>query len=395
MPLVAHAVILGDMSENAERFDAVVIGASFAGLAAAGQLAGAGRVLLVDRAPPGEGETSACGTLLAVLERLDALEALEQVHPTLAINAAGRRMKVASVFPFATFDYRTLCRILAERLDGVEIAVAPFGGVEAGRVLCVGDRRVTAAVLVDASGSRALLSRALGAPPLSDEHVSFGLETRHGHGGCDLEFWVRPEERPDGVFWAFPAGGQVREGVASYRGETRGLRDELARFAHEDQFPARAVHGGRFPARLGDPVWAGVFVVGDAAGQCLPLTGEGIRPALVFGQEAGRRARRVLEGRASLDEALGGYRAAVLSHRRAYRRLERLQTGMLKVPLWMLPPVVRVFASGPLARAVQRSYWAVADPDTLEVRPGVRSTVRVPPEQCATGPAAALRRRTT
>ena len=120
--------MLGDMTENVDCYDAVVIGASFAGLAAAGQLAGARRVLRV------------------------------------------------------------------------------------------GDRHVTADVLVDASGWRALLSRALGAPPLSDEHVSFGLETRHGHGGCDLEFWVRPEERPDGVFWAFPAGGQVREGVASYQG---------------------------------------------------------------------------------------------------------------------------------------------------------------------------------
>ena len=97
----------------------------------------------------------------------------------------------------------------------------------------------------------------------------------------------------------------------------------------------------------------------------------------------------------SLVDALSGYRDAVLCHRRTYRVLERLQAGMLKVPLWTLPPVVGVFASGPLAGAAQRSYWAAADPDTLEVSPGVRSTVRVPPERCATGPAAGLGNRAT
>ena len=256
---------------------------------------------------------------------------------------------------------------MVDRLDGVEILVAPFTGVDTDRVLRVGDRRVTARVLFDASGWRALLCRALGAAPPSAERMSFGLETSHGHGGCDLEFWVRPEERPDGVFWAFPAGGQVREGVASYRGQTRGLRGELAGFAHEDQFPARAVHGGMFPARLRDPVWAGVFAVGDAAGQCLPLSAEGIRPAIVFGQEAGRRARQVLEGRVSLGEALGGYRASVLRHRRMYRQLERLQAGMLNVPLWALPAIQRRIACrSPRLLPRARSHW-VADPDTIEV----------------------------
>ena len=388
MRVPATPVHREDVAEIADRYDAVVVGASFAGLAAAGQLAGAGRVLLVGRTPPGEGETSACGTLLAVLERLDALDALEQIHPTIVINAAGQRVSFAPAYPFATFDYRTLCRILAARLEGVELSIAPFRGVEDGRVLQVGDRRVTGRVLIDASGWRAVLVRALDGPAPDDKHVSIGIETRHGHGGCDLEFWARPPERPDGVFWAFPAGGHVREGVASYAGRTRGLRGELARFAHEGEFPARAVHGGVFPSRLRDPVRAGVFVVGDAAGQCLPLTGEGIRPALVWGQEAGRQARGVLEGRSSLEAALATYRAAVLRHLLEYRLLEWFQRGLLRLPLATLPPIIRAFASGPIARIAQRAYWTVADPGTLEVRPGVASEVRIAPEQCAGGAAA-------
>lgn len=61
-------------------WDAVIVGASFAGLAAAIELSAAGRVLLLDRAEVGEGETSACATPLGVLEHLQALEAVEQVH---------------------------------------------------------------------------------------------------------------------------------------------------------------------------------------------------------------------------------------------------------------------------------------------------------------------------
>ncbi|MBI2706568.1 MAG: NAD(P)/FAD-dependent oxidoreductase [Actinobacteria bacterium] len=371
-----------------EDYDAVIIGASFGGLAAAAQLQGTGRVLLADRQAPGDGETSACGTLLAVLERLDALDALEQVHPTIAINAGKRRIGFQPAYPFATFDYRTLCKILASRLPDVEIAVAPFGGRDDDGALRVGDRRVKAPVLIDASGWRAVLARTYGAPPSDSTHRSVGMELRHGHGGCNLEFWARPDDCPDGVFWAFPAGGEVREGVATYTGKGKRLRSSLAEFVHEHELAPRAVHGGVFPSRLRDQVAGPVFVVGDAAGQCLPLTGEGIRPALVWGQEAGRQAARVIRGETDLDTALDTYQAQVLAHRWQYRLLERLQSGLLRAPRPLLPMAVRAFASGPIARAAQRSYWELADPDRLQVAPGVWSEARATAEQCAVGPAA-------
>ncbi len=69
-------------------WDAIVVGASFGGLAAAMELAGAGRVLLIDRQPVGAGGTSACGTLLRVLEGLDALDALQQSHEEIVLHLA-------------------------------------------------------------------------------------------------------------------------------------------------------------------------------------------------------------------------------------------------------------------------------------------------------------------
>lgn len=75
-----------------------------------------------------------------------------------------------------------------------------------------------------------------------------------------------------------------------------------------------------------------MFVVGDAAGQCLPVTGEGIRPALYFGTLAGQIVQRVLEGKLTLDQGLSRYRRAVLLRRRAYRALELVQRWILTAP---------------------------------------------------------------
>lgn len=102
---------------------------------------------------------------------------------------------------------------------------------------------------------------------------------------------------------------------------------------------------------------------------------------------AGSRYRGV-EGTATLHEALAAYRATVLHQRVKYRLLESLQAGLVRLPVAALPSMVRLFASGPVARIAQRTYWNAADPNSLEVTPGVRSATRVPPEQCATGPAA-------
>ncbi len=370
-------------------YDAVVVGASFAGLAAAGQLVGAGRVLLVDREPIGTGQTSACGTLLTVLERLEAGDALEQVHPRVMLNVAGRRIGFDTTHhPFATFDYMTLCQILASRLGDVQVAVAPFGGVDPDGTLRLGARRVRSAVLIDASGWRRVLARALGAPPLDRAHASTGVETPARHVGCALEFWFRPPGRPDGVHWAFPAGDHVRDGTASYLAHPNGLKRDLMRFTHVDELPAKAVHGGAFPSRLAEPVIGQVFLVGDAAGQCLPLTGEGIRPALVFGQEAGRQARAVLLGHQDLPTALARYRQAVTKTRLAYRTLERVQSWALHLPPTVVGHAVRASASPGLSPLLQAAYWQIADPDTLLAAPDTRATSMLPRVPCATGPAA-------
>lgn len=357
-------------------WDAIVVGASFGGLAAAMELAGLGRVLLVDRAPVGEGETSACGTLLRVLERLEATEALEQVHEEIGIHLPGRKTyRFRPRYPFATFDYATLCRLLFARTDATFL-LASVLGMEDGRVATT-EGALEAPVVIDASGWGAALGSSQRPDLVPTKARSLGVELRLPVRDEGLHFWVLPEEIGCGVTWLFPAGEHSRVGIACYKGKGK-LKPRLETFL-DDCLSSSALHGGSFPSRLRNPVAAGMFLVGDAAGQCLPLSGEGIRPALVFGQAAGRLAADVVEGRRPLSEALATYRRMVMARKAHYRALELMQRGIIRAPRRLVPSFARLFANGPLSLPAQRAYWWIADPDSL--RPGrIRRPTIVPGE---------------
>lgn len=103
-----------------------------------------------------------------------------------------------------------------------------------------------------------------------------------------------------------------------------------------------------------------IFLVGDAAGQCLPLTGEGIRPALYFGICCGEIVQQIIDGQISLDKGLGRYRADVMRHRRAYSVMEMLQRRLIRLPMPWLTAVMRVISFGPIFRQVMSKYERTA-----------------------------------
>jgi menaquinone-9 beta-reductase len=341
------------VSKPGDEWDAIIVGASFGGLAAAIELAGSGRVLLLDRRQVGEGQTSACATPLSVLERLRALDAVEQVHSEIVVHTPdGRTAAVTPDFPFATFDYRKLCELLRSRTDAAFYQAVVYG--RDGDTVRARSGSYRAPVVIDASGWRAVASG--GHQP---GYLSVGIEVDAPLTGEGLHLWLRPPELECGMAWVFPAGTSSRIGVGCYRGRGR-LRAPLAAF-----FPASssvAAHGGRLPSRFRRPVVDGVFRVGDAAGQCLPVTGEGIRPALVFGQVAGRRARGVLTGECALKEALSAYAGFVQRRAPYYGFLSWLQDVLVAIPRPLASTFVRLMAAGYQSGPGLRSYWWAADP---------------------------------
>src|ERR1700680_4395197 len=100
----------------------LVCGASFAGLAVARELAGAGaKVLVIDRYELGERQTSACAMPTVWLEALDLMGSLLQTFDGLLVHTPFLTSRWELPWSFSTFDYRELCALLWARADGAEI----------------------------------------------------------------------------------------------------------------------------------------------------------------------------------------------------------------------------------------------------------------------------------
>jgi len=303
----------------ARDYDAIVVGASFGGLAVARQLQG--EVLLLDRNEVGSVQTSACGTPLWVPEALGVSASVLQVHDRLVIRTPTRTVRYdLSAVPFCTFDYRAFCEGLLAQCR-VRFLRTSVTGIQDGAVV-TGAGRFTARVIVDCSGWRRALVGSADAEPARSH--SFGLETHTALQDEGLTFLLDRRLIPQGLGWIFPVGRGSLIGLGSYVGRSK-LKPALDRLLRDHGIAAGSYHGTYFPNRPLRSTVGRVFAVGDAAGQCLPLTAEGIRPALYFGSECGRIVPRVLDGALSLEAGLETYQRLVGRYRRPYRVLQLAQ----------------------------------------------------------------------
>ncbi|MGD9694630.1 MAG: NAD(P)/FAD-dependent oxidoreductase [Thermoleophilia bacterium] len=345
-------------------YDAIVCGGSFGGLAAASQIGG--RVLVIDSQPIGDGETSASAVPLRCLENLDLLDCVQQVHREIVIHTK-RHSQRLRFFDFATFDYRRLCEDLFAR-TGADFLQARITGAGAG-VVRTTRGTFEAPIIIEAAGWRTSAPKGRAARRARAPRKSFGVEARQPFRGEGLHFYVGPNHGSRRFYWIFPAGDHVRAGLATYTGHSS-LSQDLVEFLERHDLGAPGhQHGGFFTSRMIEPIRDGMFVVGDAAGHCLPVSGEGIRPALVFGQLAGRLAERVRTGELTLDQALSHYRAYLQSRRRGYRFLDRLQSVLNVLPDPLFSLFARVIASRRVLPWAVDRYWRVADPDLLTAVP--------------------------
>lgn len=309
-------------------YDVIIVGASFAGLAVARELRG--QVLLLDRHEVGSHQTSACGTPLWVPEALGVRESVLQVQREVVVHARSTTVifDVADR-PYCTFDYAKFCRGLLDQCRA-RFLRACVTGLADGTVETT-EGRFTAPCVVDCSGWQGVLANGANGRRAVVQGMSFGLETTTGYSGEALYFWANPERFREGFAWLFPTGQGSRVGLGSYLGKTK-LKGALERFIGDLAATPTGYHGTYFPSGLRPATVGGIFVVGDAAGQCLPFTAEGIRPALYFGQQCGRIIQRVIEGASGLDRALQEYHRLVEGYRWAYRLLALAQWAVTHLP---------------------------------------------------------------
>lgn len=311
--------------------DAVICGASFAGLAVARELAGAGaKVLVVDRYEIGERQTSACAAPLQWLENLGLGDAVRQSFSEIVIHTPLRSFRWPLPWRFCTFDYQLLCELLWAQCGQATFDTATVTGrTRRGQIEHVihtdrGDLR--APLVVDALGWRRVLSNATAIQP-PQARLSRGLEVHPAGSGQDFELWLDPAYIRAGYSWSFPARDEVRVGVGSFDPRDH-VKEPTVRLAGDLGLPDDGYQGNWIPHQMRDAVEDGVFFAGDSAGHCLPATAEGIRPALFFGLACGRELRDVVEGRQTREQALSRYRSLHEDRRFAWRWLLHVQRAI-------------------------------------------------------------------
>jgi len=358
-------------SLDATSADVLICGASFAGLAVARELAGAGAdVLVLDRYEIGERATSACAAPTPWLEAMGVAGSIRQEIPCMAFHTPRGSVRYRLPWSWSAFDYRELCRELWAQCGDARFETATVSGrtepatgaTEAGTrdgrddgrgepILVRTDRgTVSAPLVVDALGWRRVLAASGYQPP--EAPLSRGLEVHPEGGGEDLDVWIDRSLVRRGYGWSVPADGEQRVGVGSYEPRNH-VKRPTVELAERLERPAVRYQGNWFPHRLRSAADDGVFFAGDSAGHCFPLSGEGIRTAFYFGIACGRELRGVLGGESARARALESYGAFSDAHASAFNRALQLQRLIPALPPRLLTLLLGILGRQPL---IDRSF---------------------------------------
>ena len=346
--MTVRATKRGDQrtSLDGTRADVLICGASFGGLAVARELARRAQrpidVLVLDRYEIGERATSACAIPTPWLEALGLQAAARQELPDMTFSTPHGRVRYRLPWSWTSFDYRVCCEALWAQCGGARFETAKVID-RAGDEVRTDRGQIRATLIVDAMGWRRVLQAPHFQPP--DAPLSRGLEV-HPHVEATeqddaLDVWVERSTVRHGYGWRVPAGGEARIGVGSYD-PRKHVKDATVALAERLDAEPERFQGNWFPHRLRPAAHDGVFFVGDSAGHCLPLSGEGIRTALYFGIACGRELAAVLDGAQTREEALRRYAAFSGSHARAFGLAGRLQRLIPALPPRVLTVLLRL-----------------------------------------------------
>lgn len=281
-------------------YDAIIVGASFAGLACALRLAQAGRRVLVIERKKEAGQ--ACHTTGIVVK--EAAAGLDlPVHLTRAITqvrlyspSLDHIALVSDDYFFLATDTPALMRHLAGRAAeaGVEIRFGcafPGAEIQPDGEIALPALDVTARYLIGADGPRSAVARAFGLGRNSEFLV-----------GVEAEFAVADLPASDAfhcflnqdfargyIAWVVPGVEIAQVGLATRAPATPDIDGFIERIGpmfglSRDNIIGR--RGGLIPVGgVVDPVFAGnVILVGDAAGTVSPLSAGGIHTADHYGR---------------------------------------------------------------------------------------------------------------
>lgn len=308
-----------------EEFDAIIVGASFAGLAVASRLKG--NVLLIDRKDIGTNVTSACGTLVKFLESIDCESSILQTFDTAALHTKDKEHHIPLADEFCTIDYFKFCNEYFKQ-SNAKFVKAEVKGVSNG-FIATNNGKYKARIMVDCSGWSAVLASSIARDFVEKGKLSIAIETEIPYEDNLLRFFINDKIVENGAAWLFPAGKNSRFGVGSY-GKNPKINKSLKDFVGSYGLKVGSVHGNFIPCTLREHVVGNIFLVGDSVGNVLPLTAEGIRPAIRAGIFCGDIINDILKSKITLKEGAQIYRNFCLKNKKYYNYLLKLQRRMLR-----------------------------------------------------------------
>ena len=345
------------------KYDVVIVGGSFAGLACARTAALRGlKVAVIDaKSEPG---ARVCTTGIMVKEACDGFDMpsrlMRKIRGVRLYAPDGRALDLhAPNYFFQSTDVPALMRWLAGEAEraGAELLFGrPFSGaLEHDRGIALPALGLHAAFLIGADGARSRVA----------EHFGLGKNRRFLAGveiECEplkiddrfLHCFADSRIAPGYIAWTVPGVGMTQIGVAARRParpDLGGLLRRLKGICDVRDIRVVSRRSGLIPTGgVVHPLGRGrVMLIGDAAGTVSPVTGGGIHTALRFGRRAAQLVSDYLND-------LGPHPAKVLAREVPRFRLKLAMRAMLD----MAPPNVLINAAlmtGPMRVLAQRLYF--------------------------------------
>ena len=334
-----------------EKYDVIIAGASFAGLAVASRLKG--NILLLDKKDTGDNVTSACGSIAKFIESIGCEKSILQTFDAAALHTKNKVHNIPLTDQFCTIDYSIFCNEFFKQSD-VEFRKENVKGIENGLVK-TDKSQYKAKVYVDCSGWSAVLASSVKKGFVDKETLSVCVETEVPYQDDKLRFFIDENIVENGTAWLFPAGKNSRFGVGSY-GKNSKLMQSLKNFVNSYGLSLNSTHGNYVPYYFRKPIVENIFVVGDAVGNVLPLTAEGIRPTIRAGIYCGDIIQKIVENEMSLEEGSEKYSNFCLKNRRYYDILLKVQRRMIKPSNFTVNIVFKLLSYKPIAKFGLRVY---------------------------------------